>query len=37
MNATLHVNLDLHENVENTNDLVGLHMYGYLFTMGDIE
>jgi hypothetical protein len=29
--------LDLNENVENANGLVGLHMSGYFFTMGDID
>jgi hypothetical protein len=29
--------LDLNENVENDNGLVGLHMFGYFFTMGDID
>jgi hypothetical protein len=37
LNVPLHVDLDLHENVENTNGLVGLHMSGYFFTMGDID
>jgi hypothetical protein len=29
--------LDSHENVENINSLVGLHMSGSFFTMGDID
>jgi hypothetical protein len=37
LNATLHANLELYENVENTNDLVGIHMTGSFFTMGDID
>jgi hypothetical protein len=37
LNVTLQADLNLHENVENTNDLVGLHMSRYLFTMGDMD
>jgi hypothetical protein len=37
LNVPLHADLDSHENVENVNGLVGLHMFGYLFTMGDID
>jgi hypothetical protein len=33
----LHDDLDLNENIENTNGLVGLHMSGSFFTMGDID
>jgi hypothetical protein len=36
-NVPLHVDLDLNENVENANGLVGLHMSGSFFTMGDID
>jgi hypothetical protein len=36
-NVPLHVDLDLNENIENTNGLVRLHMSGYFFTMGDID
>jgi hypothetical protein len=36
-NVPSHVDLDLNENVENTNGLVGLHMSGSFFTMGDID
>jgi hypothetical protein len=36
-NVPLHDDLDLNENVENTNGLVGLHMSGSFFTMGDID
>jgi hypothetical protein len=36
-NVSLHVDLDLNENVENVNGLVGLHMSGFFFTMGDID
>jgi hypothetical protein len=37
INVSLHVDLDLNENVENSNGLVGLHMSGSFFTMGDID
>jgi hypothetical protein len=33
LNATLHIDLDLNENVENNNGLVGLHMFGSFFTV----
>ena len=36
LNVPLHVDLDSCENVENANGLVGIHMFGYFFTMGDI-
>jgi hypothetical protein len=36
-NVSLHVDLDLNENVENANGLVGLHMSRSFFTMGDID
>jgi hypothetical protein len=35
-NVPFHADLDFNEKVENANGLVGLHMFGYLFTMGDI-
>jgi len=37
LDASLHVDLDSHEDVEDTNDLVGQSMFGYFFTMGDID
>lgn len=37
LNVTLFVDLDSHEDVEDTNDLVGQSMFGYFFTMGDID
>ena len=37
LNVPLHADLDSCENVENANGLVGIHMFGYLFTMGDID
>jgi hypothetical protein len=37
LNATLHVDLDLSENVENDNGLVGLHISISFYTMGDID
>jgi len=37
LNATLHVDFDLHENVENTNELVEDNVFGYLFTLGDTD
>jgi hypothetical protein len=36
-NFPLHDDLDLNENIENTNGLVGLHMSLYLFTIWDID
>jgi hypothetical protein len=36
-NISSHVDLDLNENVENSNGLDGLHMSGYLFTVRDID
>jgi hypothetical protein len=36
-NVTLHADLDLNENVENTNPLLELHMYGSFFTTGGID
>jgi hypothetical protein len=36
-NVSSHVDLDLHENVENANDLVGLGLSRSFFTMGDID
>jgi hypothetical protein len=35
--VSLHADLHLNENVENANGLVGIHMSGYFFTMGDID
>jgi hypothetical protein len=37
VDASLHVDLDSHEDVEDTNDLVEQHMFGYFFTLGDID
>jgi hypothetical protein len=36
-NVPLHVNLDLSDNVENANDLDGIHISVTFFTMGDID
>jgi hypothetical protein len=36
-NVPLHVDLDLNENIANTNPLVELHMFGYFFIMEDIH
>jgi hypothetical protein len=36
INVSLHAYLDVHADIENSNDLVGLHMYGSFFTMEDI-
>jgi len=36
-NVPLHVDLNLNENVENIDGLVRLHMFGFLFTMGEYK
>jgi hypothetical protein len=37
LNATLHVDLDSHENLKDTNDLVEQHTFGPFFTLEDID
>jgi len=37
LNVTLHVDLDSHENFEDISDLVEQHMFGYFFTIEDID
>jgi hypothetical protein len=34
-NVAFHVDLDLNENIVNVNPLVGIHMTGSLFTLGE--
>jgi len=37
LNTNVHVNLDLHENFESTNDVVEQRRFGTFFTLEDLD